>query len=43
MEGSALKRPLPSFSLEMRQCAFCGRWFRNKRAVEAHLRYCPMR
>ena len=25
----------------MRQCVFCGRWFKNKQAVRAHLKMCP--
>jgi hypothetical protein len=25
----------------MRKCPFCGRWFRNKQAIRAHLRFCP--
>ena len=25
----------------MRQCYFCKRWFKNKQAVRAHLRWCP--
>ncbi|RMH36310.1 MAG: hypothetical protein D6689_22720 [Deltaproteobacteria bacterium] len=24
----------------MRRCQFCDRWFRNKQAVRAHLRFC---
>jgi len=24
----------------MIKCSFCGRWFRNKQAFRAHLRYC---
>ena len=24
----------------MRRCHFCGRWFKNKQAVRAHLKYC---
>ena len=24
----------------MRRCLFCERWFKNKQAVRAHLRYC---
>jgi len=25
------------------QCYYCGRWFRNKQALRAHLRFCPAR
>jgi len=25
----------------MQQCRFCGRWFKNKQGVRAHLRWCP--
>jgi hypothetical protein len=25
----------------MRQCYYCKRWFKNKQAVRAHLRWCP--
>lgn len=24
----------------MRRCIYCGRWFKNKQAVRAHLRHC---
>ena len=24
----------------MQKCNFCGRWFKNKQAVRAHLKYC---
>lgn len=24
----------------MRKCIYCGRWFKNKQAVRAHLRHC---
>lgn len=24
----------------MRKCVYCGRWFKNKQAVRAHLRHC---
>jgi len=24
----------------MRKCEYCGRWFKNKQAVRAHLRFC---
>ena len=27
----------------MLQCYYCGRWFRNKQALRAHLRFCPAR
>ena len=27
----------------MRQCFFCKKWFSNKQAVRAHLRFCPVR
>ncbi len=27
----------------MLQCFYCGRWFRNKQALRAHLRFCPAR
>ncbi|KXB03837.1 hypothetical protein AKJ45_00250 [candidate division MSBL1 archaeon SCGC-AAA261F19] len=25
----------------MRLCLYCGRWFKNKQAVKAHLQFCP--
>jgi len=27
----------------MRQCRFCGRWFKNFKAIEAHLKHCEAR
>lgn len=27
----------------MVKCEFCGRWFRNKQALRAHLKHCPMK
>jgi hypothetical protein len=27
----------------MANCPYCGRWFRNKQAVRAHLKYCPLK
>jgi len=27
----------------MRQCYHCKRWFKNKQAIRAHLRWCPER
>ena len=24
-------------------CPYCNRWFRNKQALRAHLRYCPLK
>jgi hypothetical protein len=30
-------------ALSMRKCPYCGRWFRNRQAVRAHLKYCFMR
>jgi len=24
-------------------CEYCGRWFRNKQALRAHLRHCPIK
>jgi len=25
----------------MIKCPYCGRWFKNKQALRAHLKYCP--
>lgn len=25
----------------MIQCLYCGRWFKNKQALRAHLKHCP--
>lgn len=27
----------------MVKCEYCGRWFRNKQALRAHLKHCPMK
>jgi hypothetical protein len=26
-----------------RRCVYCGRWFKNKQALRAHLRFCYAR
>jgi len=25
----------------MRQCPYCGRWFKNRYSLMSHLKYCP--
>jgi hypothetical protein len=32
-----------TYWLTMRKCYYCNRWFKNKQAVRAHLRWCPER
>jgi hypothetical protein len=27
----------------MARCPYCGRWFKNKQAVRAHLKHCPLK
>jgi hypothetical protein len=27
----------------MIRCFYCGKWFKNKQALRAHLRFCPVR
>ena len=29
--------------IEMAYCPYCNRWFRNKQAVRAHLKHCPLK
>jgi len=29
--------------IKMRQCPYCGRWFKNKQALRAHLKRCPLK
>jgi len=24
-------------------CSYCGRWFKNKQALRAHLKHCPLK
>ena len=29
--------------IEMRQCPYCGRWFKNRFSLMSHLKYCPLK
>jgi hypothetical protein len=39
-DGSNSRKNKKRFSPNMRKCWYCNRWFRNRQAVRAHLKYC---